>query len=138
MKKIIAFVLLFSCLLTFGAGAKDVNLNFLDVKSASCTSEMTIVIDKPLEILSVLDENGYLDSVNKFIDLRAFIESLADSKIKCDIKVNTSDDNLKGRLAAEFDIFSLSFLILLFSGKSLISPMLCFLLLFFKDDFFLL
>ena len=106
MKRIIAFVLLFSCLLTFGAGAKDVNLNFLDVKSASCTSEMTIVIDKPLEILSVLDENGYLDSVNKFIDLRAFIESLADSKIKCDIKVNTSDDNLKGRLAAEFDIFS--------------------------------
>ncbi len=107
MKKIFTLMLLFVLCMTMGVYAKDINLDFLDdaVLNSSYTGNMTITIDKPLEVITVLEKGGYLNSVNKFIDLRALLEGLADSDIKLNCKINANKDLTKIRTAVEYDVF---------------------------------
>ena len=104
MKKIFTLTLLLVICLTFGVHAQDINIDFLDdaVLNSSYTGNMTITIDKPLEVITILEKGGYLDIVNKFIDLRALLEGLADSEITLNCKINANKDLTKMTTAVEY------------------------------------
>ncbi len=106
MKKIFTLLLLFVLCMTMGVYAKDINLDFLDdaALNSSYAGNMTITIDKPLEVITVLEKGGYLDIINKFIDLRALLEGLADSEITLNCKINANKDLTKMRTAVEYDV----------------------------------
>ncbi len=92
MKKFIALLIVVMLLIpqtVLGADLSSLNLN---MNNATVKYEMSFKFNKPLEILSVLENNGYLGEIADYIDLKSLIEGLAASSVKGEVKLDASED----------------------------------------------
>ena len=127
MKKLIT-LLLCAALVVMPSLAFADDFDFLtdSAKNSTYTTELTITLDKPLEILSLLSENNMLGDMENYIDIRKFCEGLFGTELSCSAKINMSDDFKKIKLS----IFSV-ILDVLFIKVHIIYYFICILIKFF-------
>ncbi len=95
MKKMMAVLVSVMMILSLGVNSMAAELDFMDnmknYKSYEGTMEFYIQVNKPLEVLSLFNEEFE-------IDLKYFVEEAAKMKITADIQAEMSDDALAGKM----------------------------------------
>lgn len=95
MKKLTALILALVLCIASTAFAADLSKLNLSLNNFTAKYEMSFKLNKPLEIISALEDNGYLDEIADHIDLRSLLESLADTAFSGEVKVDASKDYKK-------------------------------------------
>ncbi len=101
MKKFIALLIVAMLLIPQTVLGADLSSLNYTMNNATAKYEMSFKFNKPLEIISSLEDYGYLGEISDFIDLKALLENLSTASIKGEVKLDASEDFKKIKMYSQ-------------------------------------